>query len=247
MPKLYDQYTDRNGRFTYAGETSADFGVIITEAPTRESPQRKAQALEVPGRNGVILQQQDAWDDVTRPYKVCLAVDHAADFADEINDFCAWLNSVKGYQRLEDNFEPDIFRLAYYNGGAEVSNNFMQYGEATVPFVCRAERFLKSGDTAVAVASGDSITNPTRFYAKPLIHIEGSGNISITIKGVTMTAQVTDYINIDCESMNAYRQVGESMNNKIAGTFPKLAPGANVVTLSGTITAATIKPRFFTV
>ena len=247
MPELYDQYTDRNGHFTFAGESSADFGVIITKAPKFEYPTRKAQAFEVPGRNGVILQQQDAWADVSRVYHVCLAVDYAADFADKVNDFSAWLNSVKGYQKLEDNFEPDIFRLAYYNGGGEITNEFMQYGEADVAFSCRPERFLQSGDITETIEDGDDITNPTRFTAKPLLHIEGSGNISITLGGVTMTAQVTDYINIDCESMNAYRQPAENMNNKIAGTFPRLNPGANVVALSGTITAATIKPRFYTI
>lgn len=247
MPKLYDNDTDRNGQFTFAGETSADFGVIVSQAPTFERPTRKGQAFEVPGRNGVILQQQDAWADVTRVYNICLAVDYAEDLPDEVNEFAAWLNSVKGYQRLEDNFEPDIFRLAYYSGGGDITNNFMQYGEAAISFSCRPERFYKSGDIDREITNGDTVNNPTRFYAKPLLHIEGSGVVSVKIGADTIVAEITDYINIDCDRMNAYREESENMNSYIAGAFPKLAPGNNAIELVGTITKATIKPRFYTI
>ena len=128
-----------------------------------------------------------------------------------------------------------------------MSNNWMQYGETLVSFVCRPERFYKSGDIARDLANGTDIFNPTRFPAKPLLHIEGSGNISITLGSDTITATITDYINIDCDRMNAYRLASENMNDKIGGTFPKLAPGVNGVTLSGTITKATITPRFYTI
>lgn len=247
MPKLYDEYTDRNGNFNFNGEDSRDFGAIITKAPDDEIPARKSQAFAVPGRNGVILHQEDAWEDVARVYNVALAVDEAADYSDMIDEFLAWLNSVKGYQRLEDNFKPDIFRLAYYNGGGEVKNNFLQYGEASVPFTCRPEKFLKSGETPRPLTNGGTIENPTRYTAKPLLYIQGSGNVSITINGATITAQLTDYLYIDCESMNAYRQASENMNNKISGDFPTLAPGQSTISTSGTITAATITPRFYTI
>lgn len=247
MPNLYDFTTDKNGCFSFAGEVSADFGVIVSKAPAFEHPTRKAQAFEVPGRNGVILQQQDAWADVARVYNVWLAVDHADELPEKANGFAAWLNSIKGYQRLEDSFEPEVFRLAYYTGGGEISNQLMQYGEAAVSFNCRPERFYKSGDIARPLNSGEAIYNPTRFIAKPLIHIEGSGDIIATINGQSITAQVTDYINIDCERLNAYRLPAENMNNKIAGTFPTIAPGVNTVNISGTVTAATITPRFYTI
>lgn len=245
MPKLYDMSTDRNGRFTFAGETSADFGAVISAAPAFAHPERKSQAFEVPGRNGVILQQQDAWGDVARAYNVWLAVDKAADLPAKVNAFSAWLNSIKGYQRLEDSFEPEVFRLAYYNGGGEVSNNLMQYGEAVVSFSCRPERFYKSGDIPRPLTNGLKIYNPTRFIAKPFLHIEGSGEISITINGQTITAQIVDFINIDCDRMDAYRLEPENMNNQIAGTFPTIAPGLNTVAITGTVTAATITPRFY--
>ena len=247
MPKLYDMTTDRNGFFIFGGENSQDFGVVISEAPNFKHAQRKASSFDVPGRNGSIIRQENAWSNVPQEYKVWLAVDHAAELPEKAGAFCAWLNSLTGYQRLEDSFMPDVYRLAYYNGGQEITNHFMQYGEATISFTCRPEYFQKTGEQPRPLNSGEPIYNPTRFEAAPLLHIEGSGNISITIGAKTMTAQVVDYINIDCERMNAYRLPAENMNNKVAGTFPTLAPGVNVVTITGTVNAATFTPRFYNI
>lgn len=247
MPKLYNQTTNTKGAFIFGGESSADFGLIITEAPTFAHAQRKSTAFEVPGRNGVILFQQDAFADVPRQYKVALAVDHAEELPERINAVIAWLNSKKGYIRLEDTFEPDAFRLAYYNGGDDFTNHMMQYGEAVISFTCKANIFYKSGEEIITLTNGTPVYNPTRYNAAPLIHLEGSGSVSLTLGAKTITATLTDYINIDCEAMNAYRQPAENMNNKIGGDFPELAPGSNAVAISGSITKAEITPRFYTI
>jgi phage-related protein len=167
--------------------------------------------------------------------------------AEKVNAFEAMLNSMKGYQRLEDSFEPDVFRLAYYSGGNDFTNSMTQYGEATITFTCRPERFLTSGEHIVAVTNGEKLINPTRFTSKPLLHIEGTGTITVAIGGNTISASVTDYINIDCETMNAYRTPTENKNSSIGGTFPTIEPGENSIGTTGTITKATIVPRFFTI
>ena len=246
MPNLYDSSTNKQGLFIFNGEASDDFGIVIAKAPNFEKAIRKSSAVDIPGCNGSVIYQENAWKNVTRSYKVWVATDRAINIPDVINSFTSWLNSVTGYQRLEDSFEPEIFRLAYYNGGTDVTNNLMQYGEATISFTCRPERFYKSGEIETELDNG-TIYNPTRFEAKPLIHIEGSGSITLTIGSKTMVMTVVDYINIDCERMNAYRLPAENLNNAIAGSFPILAPGENVVSISGTVSSATIVPRFFTI
>lgn len=247
MPKLYNQATNKQGLIVYGGETSVDHGMVVSEVPTFERPNRKQTVYDIPGRNGSIVMQEDAWSDITRSYKVWLADNPKKSLVEIVNDAEAWLNSKTGYQRLEDSFEPDVFRLAYYSGGVDVSNSFMQYGEATIKFTCRPERFLKDGEQEITVADDSIIYNPTRFSSKPLIHIEGSGSVSLSISGVTITATITDYINIDVERMNAYRLPGENMNNKISGSFPILTTGNNPINITGAVTSASIIPRFFTI
>ena len=192
-----------------------------------------------------------AFSDTTRTYNVFIAEDtaHSVTLSDRVNDLTAWLFSKVGYTRLEDNFEPDVFRLAYYSGGNDVTNELMQYGESELTFTCRPERFLKSGTTAIEVDDGDTITNPTAFASKPLIYIEAAGTVELSINGVTITAEVDDYLYIDCETMNAYRLTAENKNSKISGDFPVIAPGANGIgiNVTGTLVGVEITPRYFTI
>ena len=171
MPNLFDSDTNKQGLIVYGGESSSDYGMVVAEAPAYERPKRKQTIYNVPGRNGSIIFQQDAWEDVNRSYKVWLAEDSSTSLVEKVNAVEAWLNSQNGYVRLEDNFEPDVYRLAYYSGGDGFTNNMIQYGEATLNFTCRPERFLKSGETAknINLTSGYlALTNPTKFASKPL-------------------------------------------------------------------------------
>lgn len=247
MANLFNQTTNKQGLIVYGGEASSDFGMVIAEAPAFTFPTRKQTIYTVPGRNGDIIIQQDAWNDVPKNYNVWLTKTGEDDLATSVSELMAWLNSKKGYQRLEDNFEPEVFRLAYYSGGASLANHLTQYGEGTLAFTCRAERFYKSGEQELTVSNGDKINNPTRYASKPLIHIEGSGSVTISFGGSTMSATLTDYINIDCESMNAYRLPSENKNDKIGGTFPTLQPGINTIGTTGTVSKVVITPRYFTI
>lgn len=238
--------TNKLGLFVYGGESSADYGMVVSEAPAFERSSRKQTIYTVPGRNGSVIFQEDAWEDVPRPYKVWIAKDMQR-LPTKIDAFEAFLNSMKGYQRLEDSFEPDVFRLAYYSGGDDFSNVLMAYGEATLNFICRAERFYKSAENPVEVINGTKLMNSTRFTSKPLIHIEGSGTVNVQIGGNTIVANVTDYINIDCETMNAYRLAAENKNSEISGAFPVIKPGENTVGISGSTTLVTVVPRYFTI
>ena len=244
------------GVITYDSVASTGYGIVVSEAPVFERPRRKQSTFTVPGRNGDVVFQEDAWEDVTRSYNVWLAEDVTEDsggvksgyLVEKVDAYEAFLNSKKGYKRLTDNFEPDVYRLAYYSGGDSFSNELTQYGRATLRFTCRPERFLVSGETAINVTNGYTLTNPTKFTAKPLIHIEASNQtITVTINGKTITAVVADYINIDCERMNAYRLATENKNSDISGSFPTIAPGNNTVAITGTFTKCTVTPNWFTI
>lgn len=244
MPNIFNEHTNKRGLIVYGGETSTDYGIVVGEVPSFDKPNRRADVFNVQGRNGSIIFQDGSFDDVTRSYKVWIAEEHN-DLVDKVNAVSGWLYSKTGYQRLEDSFEPDVFRLAYYNGSGNVSNELMMFGETTLSFVCRPERFLKSGEEVVTVVNADKIYNPTRFEAKPLIHIEGSGTVSISINGKALTASIADYINIDCDRMDAYRLPTENKNSTISGTFPTLPSGTNTISLTGSISKCSIQPRYF--
>lgn len=255
MPNVLDG-ANKQGLIVFGGERSDNYGMVVTEAPPFERARRKQTAYTVPGRNGSILFQEDSWEDTIRPYQVMISEDLQEDsggiisgtLAERINAFEDMLNSKSGYQKLTDNFEPDVFRLAYYSGGDEFTDELLTVGRATLNFTCRPERFLISGETAETHTNGDTITNPTKQTAKPLIHIEGSGTVTVALGGNTMTAVLgtADYIDIDCDRMNAYKGA-TNKNDKISGAFPVIKSGSNTLTTTGTITLLKITPRYFVI
>lgn len=252
MPNFYDDINGR-GSIIFGGGASTDYGIVISEAPTFEQPKRKTTVFNIPGRNGSVLFQQNAFDDVTRSYNIyilpVMSVDsggsESGSLAETVNAITSWLNSKTGYQVLTDNFEPDVYRLAYYSGNNNITNELTQYGATTLTFTARPERFLVSASEPVTVINGSTLHNPTLFTSKPLIYLEGSGIYTIKINDIGITADVDDYIYIDCERMTAYRTSSENMNNKIGGTFPSLVPGNNSIALVGTPTLATVTPNYF--
>lgn len=238
---------NKQGLIVFDGERSDDYGMVVSEAPSFERARRKQTIFSVPGRNGSVIFQEDAWEDVTRSYNVFISDKVNKTLVERVDAFEAMLNSKKDYLKLSDNFEPDTFRLAYYSGGDGFTNQLLAVGQATLNFTCRAERFLVSGETPVAVVDSDTLDNPTLYTAKPIIHIEGSGTVTVSIGGKTITADIVDYINIDCERMNAYRLATENMNDKVSGDFPLIAPGSNGIGITGAVTLCEITPRYFTI
>lgn len=255
MPNILNGFNSQ-GLIKWGGESSADFGMVVSAAPAFDKPTRKQTIYNVPGRNGSIIFQQDAFEDVERSYEVWIAEQMEEDsggvisgtLPERIHAFTAWLNSKTGWQTLEDSFEPDIFRKAYYSGGNDFSNEMMQVGRSTLTFTCRPERFLKSGNTAVTVTNGTVLDNPTKFASKPLIEINvlNASTVSITLGGKTITANVSSTLFIDCEMMNAYSGT-TLMNSAITGEFPTMPPGANAVSISGSPFNVKITPRYFTI
>lgn len=238
----------RRGHFVYDGRSSKDFGICIEETPSLDRPERKYNVYKVPGRNGDIVEMTDAWENIDKTYEVWAANDNFREVAQDFNAISEWLFKSKNYARLEDDFEPEIYRLGYFVGPLDVDNLLNLYGKTKITFNCRPERFFKSGEHIIEVISGGYIENPSTFTAKPLIKVTGSGNCSISIGSHTMNINnLTDYIYIDCDNMDAYRQLAENRNRNISGQFPVIDAGQQLVITTGNVTKVEITPNWFTI
>lgn len=231
-------------RITFGGEVIPAY---IGSAPKIIRATRKITTTPVPGSNREIITMEDAWEPYDQPYELFVGDGTPDNIQDKIKQVAERLYK-NGWQVLLDDYEPGIFRLAYYKGPFDVENRFTRLGKFEVTFRCRAERFLLQGSNPVAVASGKKLTNPTRYNARPLIHIVGSGDGTITVGSQTVTITgMTDYLNLDSETQNCYRLTSENKNDLMTGAFPVIPPGNSTVTFTGGITAATITPRYWTI
>lgn len=239
-----------NGYLTYNGITSTAAGVKAVEKyPALNRPRRKFTVLSIPGRTGDVIINEDAWEDYEQEYEIYAGSGNRGDAPQAFDGIMAWLHSSVGYCRLEDTYEPDVFRLAYYAGGTEVDNVLSRYGRATIKFMCQGKRWLKTGENSITAADGDTLTNPTSFASLPLITVNGAGNGTFTIGGVTVTLTgFTDGTVIDCEKMTVTDSLGVNANSVMAlGNFPTIPAGSSSVDITGDITSLDIVPRWFTI
>ena len=238
MPNLLDR------RITFGGDI---IPAQIASAPRIIRPVRKITTVQIPGSNREIIDMEDAWETYEQSYSLFVGDGSMDSIQDILNDVALKLYKT-GWQILLDDYEPDYYRLAYYIGPFDVQNKKTRVGKFDVTFKCRPERFLITGNTPISVATGNSIVNPTAFNAKPLIHITGSGNGTLTVNGTTMSFQgISDYLNIDCDRMDVYRLPAENRNSLMTGDFPVLKQGENLVSFTGGISTVTITPRWWTI
>ena len=165
--------------FTFDGESSGDYGVYITGTGVFNAPERSVEMVEIAGRNGSFALDKGKFENIEVTYRVGIVDDSEADFADRVSDFRNWLCSKVGYCRLEDEYNPNEYRMAVYASGMELEHDLLIAGEAEITFNCKPQRWLTSGETDVSVADGGTIDNPTLFEASPLLMVWGYGNINI--------------------------------------------------------------------
>lgn len=226
---------------------------VVEKFPVIRKAQRKFSTFNVPGRNGDIIVQQDAFENVVVPYQVfCGNGDVQADW----NDLAVVLYQ-KGYQTLQDISDPEHFRLGVFCGPVDAQYYWEQVGRTTLEFNCRPERFLLSGTIETEYLhlidlGGNPITqyldNPTAYIAKPLIEVvitaNGSGTITVNGNTLTITSIPETSFFLDCETQDAY--LGTSnLNSYVSGTFPTFIPGQNSLIIDGDISSIYVTHRWW--
>ena len=177
---------DKYKGFTFDGVDSKDFGVYIADTGAFNAPERDVEMIEIPGRNGAYALDKGRFSNIEVTYNAFVATDSESDYISGINALRNALCSRKGYCRLEDEFNPNEYRMAVYKNGLKVSSVNDKAGEFTITFDCQPQRFLKSGETAVSVASGGTITNPTLFESHPIIKFNADADGSISFGDYTV-------------------------------------------------------------
>ena len=183
---------------TFDGESSRDYGVYISGSGVYNSPERDVEMITIPYRNGAFVQDNGRFNNIEITYPAGVYADTEEDFAEAVSNFRNFLSSKVGYCRLEDEYNPDEYRLAVYKSGLEVTPKMLKAGEFNIVFECKPQRFLKSGEVRTEKTSSSfTLTNPTLFESKPLLELYGTG--SATVNGSKITSSPGALGNISLE------------------------------------------------
>lgn len=169
----------------FGGVDSADYGIYITGEAVYNAPSRAVDMITVPGRNGDVALDQGRFENIVVTYPAGTFGDDQNDFRTALSDFRNAILAQRGYQRLEDTYHPDEYRMGIYVEPFEVKPvNHGVAGQFTLSFNCKPQRYLTSGEESRVYQSGHEIENPTFFDAQPLIRVLGTGTINIGTQSI---------------------------------------------------------------
>lgn len=197
--------------FTFNGVSAADYGVYVTDVNVFNSAERAVEYITIPGRNGSFALDHGRFENIIVEYECALGQDTDVDFATAISDFRNALAAAKGYQRLEDDMNPEEYRMAVFSKGLDAPTLNQQTATFKVEFNCKPQRYLKSGETAISVTSGQTIANPTLFDAHPLLQVWGYGDIGINDDTIT----IDDVVIGETILQNSARNTASHVNTKL--------------------------------
>ena len=97
---------------TFDGKSSAGYGVYITGQAVYNAPEREVEMITIPGRNGSFAFDKGRFENITVTYPAGIFADTESDFSEAISDFRNFLCSRSGYVRLQDDYNPNEYRMA---------------------------------------------------------------------------------------------------------------------------------------
>lgn len=211
-------------------------GLAIKELPPISKPAMRTLTEDINGRDGDLITKLGyaAYD---KTFEIGLFG------AFDINEIISFFNQEG---KITFSNEPDKF-YNFQTLNQIDYNSLIKFKTASVTIHCQPFKY-ELGETAQSLTAGDNtVQNKGNIYSKPIITIEGSGEVSVSLNGsqsFSIDLSETDKIEIDIEKLEAYDpDTGTLLNRLVTGDYDdfKLLAGNNTINLSGTISSASIK------
>lgn len=163
-------------KFNFDGVDSSKYGVYISGEATYNAPARRGEKVSIPGRNGDLIIDEGAYENIPVTYRSFIGTKHKEEFDARIEALRAELVSRGTYRRLTDTYHPDEFRLGAYREGLEVEPTMHnRAGEFDVVFDCKPQRFLTAGEEEINVGEWGE----TEEVSGEIATFEGKSNTGI--------------------------------------------------------------------
>jgi predicted phage tail component-like protein len=211
-------------------------GLAINEMPPITKPSIRTNTEEIDGRDGDIVTRlgYSAYDkEMTIGLYGSYDLDEIMSYFNQSGTIIFSTESDKYY-----NFE--ILEQIDYE-------KLLKFKTATITMHCQPFKY-EVNETPITLISGDNIVrNKGNIYSKPIMYIEGTGTITISLEGNQVFNIVmgdNTEIEIDIEKLEAYNpNDGTLLNRIVTGDYDdfRLESGNNTIALGGTITSANIR------
>lgn len=162
-----------NHFFSFGKFESRDFAIFVDSPTAFDAPIPETDSYSFFGNSGDVVFDRHRYPNIRLKYTLVIEAKRNIDTV--MTRIRALLLSIAGYQRLEDSYNPTIYRMA------KVAKNFIvkkrsvddRFSLIELNFDAMPQRFWKDGDRAVDIKTLQTavpmIYNPTGFASSPLL------------------------------------------------------------------------------
>ncbi len=223
----------------YNGQSSKDYNLRIYSGLTYELSAYDVETESVPGRDGVLLIDNQRLKPVERSFLLKLK-DDVSDKSTEISE---WLG-VKGWHDLELSWDDGYIYRATVINTISIEEVLRQLGKLQVVFLVHPIKYFKDNQE-LSISNGETVINRGNVQSKPKIKLIGNGESVITINGRrTVLEDVQGSITLDMEKKmitsgvsSAWEKVVREENSE----FPYLDIGDNAISWTGSFSMTIVK------
>lgn len=215
-----------------------DIGVSIVRRSPAILANKNINVINRVGADGDLYEDLGGRKDIIIPVECNFISDNPKEVFRRVKH---WLNNIED-NKLIFTDDPGWFYKVVNVEIGQMDVKFKRKGEFTINFTCRGWQYSLDGDEFLEIENNTMLYNEYDL-AKPLLYVEGNGEITITINNNKFKVMVKDYLYIDSELEIAYREKTDCLNIE-TGDYPLLEYGENNISFTGNVNKLEIKPRW---
>lgn len=222
------------------GHFSDEFGIYLRSIPIIPVTKREYESHPVEGRDGTLTIDKKRYRDLSFPLDLIVSKKRNDELYEQLDAIYNWMDG-RGELSFEEylpgkHFITKIIELGDFEHVAKAG------GFHTIGLLC--EPFKYSELKKIEFVGPKTIFNPSELESKPDITIYGTGNITISVNGVsTILNNVNEYVTIESEAQRTRKDLTPKNSDKI-GPFPILKKGANLIETTGTVTNIKLETKW---
>ena len=213
----------RPGQFYFNGINSLDYNMVIQHRPDRIGGEHNFTSSSATNRNGLIFRDEKTYNNGTLTLDIVFLNPEKDSYIDEVDE----LFDVQNYVDFESYYDPDyIYRVkptktpSFTNTRKDQRAVTFTLELSVYPF-----KFLSEGLKTTTYDGLVTLTNPTKYEAKPKITIRGTGDCTLTVNDITF-----HIFGLNGEYVLDSELLEEHGAGALQGLdFPTFIPGANTI------------------
>lgn len=225
--------------FEWNGVRCTSYGIHVSRQPEIIRPSERVTFTTVPGHSGTLttLEGNDVYDDFI------LSVEC---FITDLSNLSAIGNWLRGGGKVTfANRQGGFYQARIVNQIAfEQVLRGNPHRTFAVNFRCQPFFYLAGVSDLTLIASHQIVNNLGNVFAEPVLQITMNGNAAFTVGGTYF--ELTDIygtVTVDTPRMETFMNY-TSYNSRVWGDYPRLLPGNNLVTWSGSVSRVVLTPNW---